>query len=284
MSSYRRPSTTLGSAPRRTVGRLLTGLAFLLTIAVCWLLFSPRSGLLTGYEQRRAALLVELASADAAARQQAAWRAAETADSLVLAEVSRLAFDDPVVQVREACVYVLGLTGGGEATSTLEQVLLLEADGWVRSTAWLALARAAPDRFRDLSMLHQPDDDDWERIGVASGRVWLGDADGLANLLDVSGSDNSWQKEVSQRFLRRTLRPALDALGLWPLELASADNWTPQQIILIRARVATATDLGPLLREQAERLERLDGLRGLLTRIEGARRRLVATLFTSKPG
>lgn len=196
--------------------------------------FGPRAG----RERARRQFAARLDSPDSEVRKQAAWDAMRLDDqALELSLAQRLTSGEPDEGVREACAYALGHASSGAAAPALELAVDLDESGFVRAAAWLALARTDADRFLACAARHGDRDALWDRLGIAQGRLWLGDVSDLAIVFDAALRGEDLQRWVATRAIQRSVRPLLDSVGRWPLG-QSADKWPAGSVEKIRIACA----------------------------------------------
>lgn len=246
--------------------------ATIVAVGLAWIgvvKFGPRAA----RERDRVALAARLQSSNPEVRKKAAWDSMRLGDpALELSLARHLTSGEPDDGVREAIAYSLGHATSGAAPPALSMAVDLDDSGFVRAAAWLALARTDEKRFTAAAELHADRDDLWDRLGIAQGRLWLGDTLGTATVFEAALKGDSLQHWVATRAIQRSIRPLLDAVGRWPLEQA-ADEWPPGSVERIqsacervnlaalskdcRAPLAAAQDVRQYVRKLASASDRI---------------------------
>jgi hypothetical protein len=229
----------------------------------------------------RSEIAAALESTDPQARKEAAWRLIERPDPLMVTRLVRgLMGAEPSPDVREAYVYTLGRLGDSRNFPAIESAIDSDPSGYVRAAAWLAAARADPQHFRTLVATRAPPEHPWDRIGVAQGRLCLGDTSAVEKLLHWAVSGDDSQRNVASRALFKWLRPLLDAVGRWPVgaSVGQAQTWPPALIEEVAARCATL-DLQAIAEDTRPHLAQAERVRRSVKRITHAREGLVHLLF-----
>ena len=263
-------------AARRRVWWVFGGIV---AIAIAWApLLSPRTSVLWGRDVR---ILARLKSDSPQERKLAAWKAIESDDPELLGIVRAGAqggeTDD---DVREAYIYALGKREDAGYFDAIEHAVRNDESGYVRSAAWLAAARADPQRVPALAADASLPNTDWDRLGQAQGLLGAGDMSRVGELLDWAERGNRSQRVVAGRALHKWLRPLMDAVGRWPLDaiVAEGDVWPAEFVDEIRGRCA-GLDLQSILQEMRPHLAGAEEFRSQLRRVTSARDRIGALLF-----
>ncbi len=258
-------------APRRwptPLAGALGGGALLATFAVALVAFGTR-------HDRAVRRL--LGSDDPEQRRQAAWLAARENAPNALQDISRRIMErcetDP--SVREAYVYALGRSGQPQYFDVLAAVIMGDDDAYVRQAAWIATARVAPDRFRDLAATPPPHDNAWDQVGLAAAWLEVGDTRGVAELLRYAVEGDPQQRRVAALALYRGVAPLLDAAGRWPIQanVREGEPWGPELVAEVRRRCG-ALDLQAIADDLRPHLARAAGLRRNVARLTSLRDRL----------
>jgi hypothetical protein len=222
-----------------------------------------------------------LRSPDAAQRKQGAWLAADLRSGELFDRMAHALADgtEPDVLIRESYVFALGKSGDARYADIVADALKRETNGYLRHTAWLSLARLDADRFR-AAAVDVDGDQRWDRIGIALGRVQIGELDAIDELLYWARAGTHDQCVAAARGLNRALRPALDAIGRWPVGVRTVDGeaWPPELVDDIIAR-RRGLDLERLAAQTQAQVENARRLRRIVQRLLGARERLVRWLF-----
>jgi len=238
---------------------------------------------LTAMQQARLRqrLLAGLESPDREVRRQAAWTAAELRQTAIAPRlIEQLAGREPDEGVREAYVYALGRMGDPAYFDALTTVIRDDPSGYVRCAAWLAAARADPQRTRARLAVAPPPTDPWDRIGQAQARVATGDVSGFEELLYRAEHGEAPRREVAARALYKWLRPLLDAAGRWPLDANAREGeiWPEALTAELRQRCAELP-LAQIAADTLQHAPRSEQFRRNVWRLTRARERLAAVLF-----
>lgn len=233
-----------------------------------------------GGARRHARRLALLESADAGARKQAAWSLVDDPDPELIALIGRrLLGPERSADVRESFVWTLGSLHDPRSFPAIEEALDVERDGYVRAAAWLAAARADGARFEHLAE-QQPPASLWDRIGIAQGRLALGNVADVGLLLDVAATGSDQQRYVAGRALHKWLRPLLETAGRWPLdEGGSAAGAWPAEFVALVARRCAELDLPAIAADNRRFAAALARLHRDVARITNARNDLAGLLF-----
>lgn len=229
---------------------------------------------------RRLTLLSALRAESPAERKQAAWRAAETPFRAAMTVVrSRLTEGEPDAGVREALVYALGRGGDATDAQRLEDIAANDPHGYVRQSAWLALARLDGDAARAFAREVDPRDA-WDQLGRNQALLMLGDTNAIRPLLDIAADGSGDQRVVATRALAKWLYPLLDAAGYWPLDLAAPEGgaFSAAEVAQLRIRVDEA-DIAAISADNAAHLDNGLRVRRLVSRLDNARDRVRGMLF-----
>ncbi len=226
-------------------------------------------------------LLRRMQSPDREQRKQAAWAAIERpAPALQEFMVRGILGDEPDDGVREAYVYALGNLRDQRHFAAIETAIDTDLSGYVRSAAWLAAARVDPEHFATLADRRSAPRDPWDRLGVAQGRLMLGDVQDVPELFEQARTGGEAHRHIASRALERWLRPLLDAAGRWPAN--AADNagqiWPAEFVDEIERRCATL-DLQAVADDTHQHDQAAAGVRRYIMRIYGAREGLISLLF-----
>ncbi len=226
-------------------------------------------------------LLRQMQSPDREQRKQAAWAAIERpAPALEEFMVRGVLGDEPDAGVREAYVYALGNLRDRRHFAAIETAIDTDRSGYVRAAAWLAAARVDPEHFGTLAATRSAPRDAWDRLGVAQGRLMLGDVRDTGELLQQARGGDASRGHIASRALERWLRPLLDAAGRWPADatVSGAQAWPPEFVDEIDRRCATL-DLQALADDTHQHDQAAAGVRRYIMRIYGARKGLISLLF-----
>lgn len=230
----------------------------------------------------RAALQL-LQSRASESRQAGAWLAAREHTPRAWAYVARALEQrqEPDPGVREAYVYALGRSGEGSFFDTVSDVVQTDPGAYVRQAAWLAAARIDPERFRALPASVTPSDDPWDRIGRAAGWLEIGDLRGVDELLHWAVAGDAEQRRVADLALYRTVAPALEAAGRWPIEFTVREGelWPPALVAEVQSR-CRGTDLQAIADDTCPHVQRAAPVRRNVARLDDARAHLTRWLFT----
>lgn len=230
--------------------------------------------------RERARRMALLRSDDPQQRKRAAWSLVDDPDPALIAFIRRqLMGGEQVADVRESYAWTLGNLQDPRNFATLARVLEAEHDGYVRAAVWLAAARVDGARFerlaqrRGLARL-------WDRIGIAEGRLLLGNVTDVGLLLDVAATGTAQQRYVAGRALYKWLRPLLETAGRWPLSggVDGAGAW-PRAFVGVVARRCESLDLQAIANDNLRFAERIGRLHRDEARITNARDDLAGLLF-----
>lgn len=261
-------------ASRRTPF-IATAVLVLLFVTI-WAFTSSDSPIVRGRERNR--IRAALRSTSAEERKEGAWELAEAPDPIaetLLADGIMGGESNP--DVRESYVYAFGQLRNPQNLPAVRFALEHDDSGYVRSSAWLSVARLDSDLFRELAG-QSTSDDDWDRLGIAMGRILLGDASSVDVVLRL-GAEGTWdQRAVACRMLALRLRPLLDCIGRWPVEADGTGPWEPE-IVREIGRHCEGIDLAAIYKRLSEQLERTHDVRREIGRIHGAQRRMAKLLF-----
>jgi hypothetical protein len=210
-------------------------------------------------------------------RKRGAWIAADQAAPhahALLAQRLREQYE-PESGVREAYVYALGRSGNPEYFDVLAAVITGDDDAYVRQAAWIATARVAPDRFRDLAATTPPHDNAWDQVGLVAAWLEVGDTRGVAELLRYAVEGDPQQRRVAALALYRGVAPLLDAAGRWPIQanVREGEPWGPELVAEVRRRCG-ALDLQAMADDLRPHLAGAAGLRRNVARLTSLRDRL----------
>lgn len=229
----------------------------------------------------RERLLRQMQSPEREQRKQAAWAAIER-PAPVLEElmVRGVLGDEPDAGVREAYVYALGNLRDRRHFAAIETAIDSDPSGYVRAAAWLAAARVDPERFGTLAETRSAPRDAWDRLGVAQGRLMLGDMRDAGELIEQARGPDAARRHLASRAMYKWLRPLLDAAGRWPAEatVSGAQPWPTEFVDEIERRCATL-DLQPLADDTHQHDHAASRVRRRIMRIYGARKWLISLLF-----
>lgn len=180
----------------------------------------------------------------------------------------------------EAFVYALGLVGAASDWDLLAGVARQHPDGYVRQAAWLAAARIDDDHCRSLLAGAPYVGDDWERLGRAAAQCELGSADGIPVLLEMARDGSDAQRVVASRCIAKYVKPALEALGRWPLDLEAPAGaaWRTDELERIAARCG-APNLASVIASVEVNERRSREIRRKQLRLTRARERIARVLF-----
>lgn len=231
-------------------------------------------------QQFQAANRRTLLNADGEAAKRAAWWVADGKKTHYAATIREaLSRKDITDDYRESLVYTLGRLGDQPATPLLRSVLATSANGFVRQSAWLALARIDPNSFY-AALREQPERDDWDRLGIAQARVHLAENEGVDSLLRLARTDDINLRQIACRSLARMVRPDLDAAGRWPVifDPRPGEIWTDEQIDLVAGRVASV-DVAAVRADTLKHAEAAQGVRKNVRRVASGRDHIARVLF-----
>lgn len=226
-------------------------------------------------------LLHLMKSPDREQRKQAAWAAIERPNPDLEQFMARgVLGDEPDAGVREAYVYALGNLGDQRHFAVIETAIDTDPSGYVRSAAWLAAARIDPVHFRILADTRSAPRDAWDRLGLAQGRLMLGDVRDTGELFEQARGDDLSRRLVACRALYKWLRPLLDAAGRWPVDatVTEAQPWPSEFVNEIERRCATL-DLQAVADDTHQHDQAAAPVQRYIMRINGARRGLISLLF-----
>ncbi len=244
-----------------------------------WLL---ASGVISGHGVgKEDALLQKMQSADREGRKKAAWAAIErTNPALEGLMIEGVLGDEPDAGVREAYVYALGNLRNRRHFAAIETALDTDPSGYVRSAAWLAAARIDPRQFYTLADARSEVESPWDRLGIAQGRLYLGDVRGVGELLAQARVGDLDRGYIAGRVLDKWLKPLLDAAGRWPLDGdgRSAASWSPEFVDEI-SRIGEQVGLQAVAEDTRKHDAAAARVRRYVMRINRAREGLVALLF-----
>ena len=229
----------------------------------------------------RADILIKLRSDDLQDRKQAAWRTVKRRDPAAIAILTKaVTGDEPDDNVREAYVYALGKIGDPRHFAAVESAINSDSSGYVRAAAWLAAARIDPDHFQNLAENRDATADVWDRLGLAQGGLFLGDARGVDDLLHLATAGNDAQRQVASRALYKWIRPLLETAGRWPLkaDVEEGQTWSPEFVRDIEQRCAPL-DLQAISDRARRNRRETYRVRRYVDRITRARNHLADFLF-----
>lgn len=218
--------------------RVVPAAVGIVTVGAVWhMTLSPaaRNVRLTARLERK------LLSEEPQARKEAAWATIERPDPALAAIMIRgVLGDEPDPDVREAYVYSLGKLSDPRHLAAIESAIDQDPSGCVRSAAWLAAARCDPQHFRTLAATRRQPERPWDQIGVAQGRLCLGDVRDVAKLLHWARAGDGSQRQVASRALFKWLRPLLDTAGRWPADcgVQVGQAWPPELVDEVERRCA----------------------------------------------
>lgn len=232
--------------------------------------------------QRARTLLQSLDSPDPQERKRAAWQVAErvqttVADKRLIPRLRDRMESDP--DVRESFVYALGRLGRRSDAPVLAQVARQDPSGYVRQAAWLAFARVDAEQFRDTAA-QTAARDEWDRLGLAEGRLSVGETRAVGDLLDFAESGDAAQRVIAARSLQKGLRPLLETAGRWPVNVSArpGEPWPAEFVAEIRQRCA-ALDLQHIFDDSRRHIDDAHELRRKIGRVTGARERVRRLLY-----
>ena len=265
-----------------TRGRKWTiGIAGVLAVGVILALLFPDVARRVRTAGAQGRLHRQMQSPDREQRKQAAWAAIECPNP-VLEElmVRGVLGDEPDAGVREAYVYALGNLGDRRVFSAIETAIDTDPSGYVRAAAWLAAARVDPEHFHTLVGTRPASRDAWDRLGVAQGRLMLGNVRDAGELFEQVRSTDGSRSHVASRALYKWLRPLLDAAGCWPADarLSEGQPWPHELVDEIEHRCATL-DLQAIADDTHQHDQAAARVRRYIMRIDGARKGLISLLF-----
>jgi hypothetical protein len=257
---------------------VVLGVVGLLAALVVWKgVISPRA-----WQSRyRAQAMEALDSPDPEVRKQAAWAAIDWPDPALEAFMIRGVMGaESQADVREAYVYSLGRLGNPRSFAAIEFSLDLEPNGYVRAAAWLAAARIDSKHFYTLVETCPRPDRPWDQIGIAQGRLSLGDVRGVDRLLHWALAGDDTQRNVASRALFKGLQPLLDAAGRWPVDASVEEGqpWPPAFVREIEQR-CVGLPLQAIADEARRHSAAAYRVRRNVARLTGTRERLAGLLF-----
>lgn len=200
----------------------------------------------------QAAIVAQLNHDEPRVRRTAALHVAdEPRARLMRAVVARLEAGEPDEAAREALVFAISRSK--DQFDRAAAVLTSDPSGYVRAAAWYAAARIDGERFtallaeraaRATAETHLDGaaaEDEWDRIGAAQARMYLGSYAGVTDLLRAAAEGDERQREIASRALSRGVQPLLEAVGRWPADapVGEGDVWPQEFARDIAARVAT---------------------------------------------
>ncbi|MCG3125257.1 MAG: hypothetical protein CHACPFDD_00073 [Phycisphaerae bacterium] len=234
---------------------------------------------LAGERRARSAL----ASADNDAKQRAAWSIAENGGSRRVMQQIRTMLrggGESDAWVRESLVHCLGRSGNEGDADLIRDVLTRDRSGLVRAAAWLSLARIAPRNCAELIATNPPLPDDWDRLGLAQAQLTLNDARGAPDVLRLAASGDEDQRVVAGRSILRSLRPALDAAGRWPLTTPfEMGEVPPAEFVAALAARSAELDLTHVITDNARHEPLARRVRRNTTKLANARAHVARFLF-----
>ena len=138
------------------------------------------------------------------------------------------------------------------------------------------------EHFRTLAETRSAPRDAWDRLGVAQGRLMLGDVRDVGELLEQARSDDGARQQVAGRALYKWLRPLLDAAGRWPAEATVKEGqaW-PAEFVDEIERCCATLDLQAIAEDTHQHDAAAAPVRRYIMRINGAREGLISLLFDS---
>lgn len=250
----------------------ITWTVVLFALAVVGLLFPDRfPGVRGPYIRHK--LSQQIRASDAEQRKQAAWNAIEyPSRDLIAVMLAGLLGREPEPNVREAYVYSLGIIGDLRNFAGIERTLDADSSGYVRCAAWLAAARMDPEHFRTLSAARGVPNNPWDRLGIAQARLSLGDARDLEVLFNEARKTDADRGLIASRALLKWLRPALDAVGRWPLRFENPEKlpWPAEWLDELEQRCASL-DIADIVKDTHRQLAAAERVRRNIMRINGAR-------------
>ena len=261
----------------RSVRRFLPAVGVLAVLTVWVTVLNPRMQ----SRQYRAKMTRLLQSSAPETRKQAAWAMIERPDRELETLIIRGAMgDEPDPDVREAYVYTLGKLGDPRNLAAIESAIDQDPSGYVRAAAWLAAARVDSQHFRTLAEAGPLPQRPWDRIGIAQGRLCLGDVHDVNELLHWAEAGDDSQRQVASRAMFKWLRPLLDAAGRWPVgaTVREGEPWPPGLIAEIKVRCATM-DLQAIADETVPRRAAAYRVRRNVGRLTRTRDGLASLLF-----
>lgn len=227
-------------------------------------------------------ILAMLQSNDAEQRKHGAWA---TSDRRILRAAEFMASQldqdrEEVADVRESYVYALGRCGFQEFFAAVEQRTWNEPSGFVRAQAWVAAARLDGARFKALLAAAPPRDDAWDRLGMAIGRLEVGDMSALGDILPIARDGTPDQRAFACQALDRSLTPLLEAAGRWPIDapLDPIEPWPAQRIDEAAARLANL-DIQAVADSTRPRLVAAQPVRRIVRRLTNARGRIADLIY-----
>jgi hypothetical protein len=226
-------------------------------------------------------LLRQMQSPDREQRKQAAWAAIERPNPALEEFMARgVLGDEPDAGVREAYVYALGNLGDRRHFAVIETAIDTDPSGYVRSAAWLAAARVDSEHFHMLADTRSAPRDAWDRLGVAQGRLMLGELRDIPELFEQARGNDESRQLVASRALFKWLRPLLDAVGRWPVDATVSEGqpWPPEFVDKIERR-CSALDLQAIAADTHQHDQAAARVQRYIMRINGAREGLVSLLF-----
>lgn len=261
-------------ALRRTFLTLSIAIGALALLALAWTALGPRAA----RRHARTQILARLQAPDPQTRKQAAWDAPRLGDpELDLFLAQQLTSGEADEGVREAYAYALGHVAGAHSRGALELAIDLDDSGYVRAAAWLALARTSAERFASVATRHADRDSLWDRLGIAQGRLWLGDTSAAETVFESALRGDELQRWVATRAIQRSIRPLLDAAGRWPLA-QTADDWPPEAVARVRG-AAQELDLAALAADSRAHIEAAQSVRQAARKYSSASARIAGWLF-----
>jgi hypothetical protein len=137
------------------------------------------------------------------------------------------------------------------------------------------------DRVSDYARLGRAVDE-WDRLGVAKGRMELGDFSATAGLFELAARGPQWPASLAAEAVQRWIAPLLDAVGRWPLAAVERPpaEWPPELLDEIAAR-CVALDVERLADETRPYLldPEAQRLRSNVGKLASARSRVARLLF-----
>ncbi|MGE0480086.1 MAG: hypothetical protein AB7Q17_06395 [Phycisphaerae bacterium] len=188
----------------------------------------------------QSAIVAQLSDDDPRVRRAAALHVAdEPRARLMRAVVARLDAGEPDEAAREALVFALSRSN--DQFERAAAALTHDPSGFVRAAAWYAAARIDRERFEALVAGRSAPTDEWDHIGAAQARMYLGTYAGVPDLLRAAADGDERQREIASRALYRGVQPLLEAIGRWPANapVDEGEIWPREFAQEIARRVAT---------------------------------------------
>lgn len=179
----------------------------------------------------------------------------------------------------ESLIYTLGRLGDQDSVPALQEQLRTARGGFVRQATWLALARCDTAAFR-AAVESAGSASDWDSLGIALGRLHLGEQSAVHELARWARVDNVEIKMIASRSLARMARPLLETAGCWPADFdpQPRDVWPIERVDQVEQRAAEV-DLARIKADGAQHQEANRWVRKNVRRLASGRDWIARVLF-----